>query len=238
LKFAIKDHHGIYSRSLLYGHSYKDYADYNERTMTSQLGYRFQDLNDHIRLAPSFDLSSYGNETVYGAWGLHSEWTRTLSSKRMLKLEADYKKLSYRKETRQRYDGPSYSANITAWQMLPHNWVLFGGADWLTRKAQEKTLAYTQLGLRFGAPKQLPYGINATLFASVRKRNNHQFSLILGEKRSDLEKSYTLVLKAPKLAIAGFTPNLTLRHRNIRSNVGWLYSNKQNQISLKLERSF
>ncbi len=238
-KIPLHTHNGLYFRSLLYGKSYDDFSDYNESTLTSQLGYLYQDLDDKIQLAPSFEFSSSGNQAMQSAWGLHSEWTHTFSRQRQFKLQGDYKQLSYKQASyAQNYDGPSYSANATIWQVLPNNWILFGGLDGLDRQADEKQYGYLQFGGRLGVSKSFSDLLNTTLSTSFRQQKYKEYSPILGAKRQDIESSYTLIIKSPRLSVLGFTPNLTLRHSNINSNVNWLYSRENNQISLKLEKSF
>lgn len=234
----IVGHNGLYSRSLLYGKSYGDYSDYNESTLVTQLGYRYQDIGDQIQLAPSFEFSAYGNKAMYSALGLHGEWTRHFSNKQMLKLQGDYKELRYKKQNYERYNGPSYSANATMWQVLPNSWTLFGGVDGLDRQADDKPYGYIQLGVRLGVSKSFSNILKATFFTSFREQNYKAYSSILGAKRNDHESSYTLILKSPQLSILGFAPSLTIKHSNINSNVDWLYSRENNQVSLKLEKAF
>lgn len=234
----IVGHNGLYSRSLLYGKSYGDYSDYNESTLVTQLGYRYQDIGDQIQLAPSFEFSAYGNEAMYSALGLHGEWTRHFSNKQMFKLQGDYKELRYKKQNYERYNGPSYSANATMWQVLPNSWTLFGGVDGLDRQADDKPYGYIQLGVRLGVSKSFSNILKATFFTSFREQNYKAYSSILGAKRNDHESSYTLILKSPQLSILGFAPSLTIKHSNINSNVDWLYSRENNQVSLKLEKAF
>lgn len=61
---------------------------------------------------------------------------------------------------------------------------------------------------------------------------------MLGVRRDDDERNYTLIIKAKRLAFAGFTPLLSLRYNVVSSNVDWLYSYDRSTASLKLERSF
>ncbi|SEG84757.1 Protein of unknown function [Marinobacterium lutimaris] len=237
-QMPLSGHHGVYFRSLLYGQSYEETPDYDESTLTAEFGYRYQDLDDQIRIAPSFEFSRYANDSLYGAWGLHAEWMRHLSPTQFFKLEGEYQYLDYRSERYRHYNGPSYSANATYWHQLPDNWVLFAGVDWLYRQASESIYAYRQPGLRVGASKQFDVGIDATLLVSRRQREYASYSPILGEKRSDTEQNYTLILKAPRLELAGFYPSLNLTHRSNDSNVDWLYNYDQNRVSLKLEKRF
>jgi len=235
---ALKGHHGLYTRSLLYGQKFDEFPDYNQSTLNTQWGYRYQDLDDQIRLSPQYEISNYANKTLFSALGLHGEWTHKISRQTMFKFNADYKEMRYKQDNYQRYDGPSYSANATAWQGLDNNWTLFGGVDWLNRLAEDRPYAYRQIGARIGVSKNYSNKISTTLFGSVRQQTYHAFSNILGERRKDRTKNITLVVKAPGLSVQGFVPSLTLKHSDTRSNVDWLYSQRSNEIILKLEKSF
>ncbi len=234
----IAKHHALYSQSILYGKKYDDHPGYDQSTFNTQLGYRFQNFTDQLRLAPSFEYSTYADKSLFSAWGLHGDWTHKISNQRMFKVSADYKELRYKKSNFQRYDGPSYSTNITAWQGLNNNWVVFAGADWLNRLAQDRPYAYRQIGVRLGVSKTFNNTVSATLSGSVRQQTYHKFSNILGERRKDREKNLTLSLKSARWSLFGFKPHLTLKHTDVSSNVDWLYSRRSNEISLKLERSF
>ena len=237
-KWSFAKHHGLYTKSLWYGQRYDEYSQYNQSTFNSQLGYRYQDIDTQIRLAPLFEFSSYGTESLYSAWGLHGEWTENISRQRMFKFNVDYKELRYKKDNYQRYDGPSYSLNATLWQGFTDNWTVFGGVDWLNRLAEDRPYAYRQVGMRIGVSKIFTNKLSTTLYGAVRQQSYHEFSNLLGERREDNVINITLVVKAPNLSLFGVTPSLTLSHFDTRSNVDWLYSQRSNEISLKIEKSF
>ncbi len=235
---SISGQHGVYFRAQLSAQRYQDYPDYHQTIMTNQIGYAFENYADYISLAPEYEFLEYGDATYYRAWGLHAQWRRKLSRTRMFKLAADYKKHKYADQQRQRLNSSVYSLNFSAWQMLADNWMLISGVDWLEITAKATTESYNKLGLRFGASKQFAAGIQVVLLTSASQRSNHNFSKILGAKRNDIVKDATLTVTAAKLAIAGFTPTITLNQRSTRSNIDWLYSNQKNQINLKLTRNF
>ncbi|WP_417510393.1 surface lipoprotein assembly modifier [Methylophaga sp.] len=238
-RFALSGHHGLFFRSLWFGQSYKDHSIYNESQLSTQFGYSYHDMRNQYSLAPSFEFSRYGNDSLYGAWGLHGEWLHYLSDKTMFKLEADYKDQRYRKELlANQYDGDIWSAYATLWYALPHDWTLFGGLDWTQKKAEVEQNAYEQVGVRAGIAKTFNPYINAVLFTSVRQRKHNEFNALLGEQREDIEQNYTLIVRFPGLSFYGLEPNLTFKHRKVHSNVNWLYSYDRNSASLKLEKRF
>ena len=84
----------------------------------------------------------------------------------------------------------------------------------------------------------LQSGLRTSLFSSLRHREYNDFNALLGSRRRDDESSHTLIVSAPRWALLGFTPNLTLKHTRVRSNVDWLYSYQRTQLSLRMEKLF
>lgn len=238
-RFAVSGHHGLFTRSLIYGQSYKDHATYNESELSTRFGYSYHDRRNQLSLAPSFQLSRYGNDSVYDAWGLHGEWQRYLSARVMVKLQADYQDQNYRQDRlADQYDGEVWSAYATAWYAFPGDWTLFGGLDWSEKAAEVDQNAYHQVGARLGLAKTFNRYLNAVVFSSVRKREHDAYSPLLEETRQDTIQNYSLILRSPALALYGFEPSLTLKHRHVKSNVDWLYSYERNSVSLKFEKRF
>lgn len=238
-RMVLYGHHGLSLRALAFGQAYRDHSEYNELNASLQAGYSYRSGRHNAVLAPSFDYYAVGNAALSGAWGLHAEWSRTLSPASMLKLEADWKDQRYRQAAYgSSFDGIQRSASATYFRSLGPRWMLFAGVDAVDSQAPEQVNAYLSRGLRAGASLQWPSGISQTLFASYRERDHGAYSELFGERRSDQERGYTFVLRAERFAFAGFTPVLTLRHSRVRSNVDWLYSYDRDAASLKLERSF
>ena len=238
-RFALSGHHGLFSRTLLFGQNYKDHSTYNESQLNTQFGYSYHDRRNQYSIAPLFEFARYGNDSLYGAWGLHGEWLHYLTDKVMFKLEADYKDQKYRKEKiAAQYNGNIWSNYATVWYALPHNWTLFGGVDWTKKEADIKQNAYQQIGARAGVAKTFNRHINAVFFASVRERKHNAYSALFEEQRKDTEQNYTLIVRFPSLSLYGVEPSLTLKHSKVDSNVDWLYSYDKNTVSLKLEKRF
>ncbi|MFT3763277.1 MAG: surface lipoprotein assembly modifier [Pseudoxanthomonas sp.] len=238
-RLPLYGHHGLYLRGLLFGQSWREQAGYNELSFSAQAGYSYRSGRHAFSLAPSFDYYALGNHALYGAWGLHGEWSYTLTPASLLKLEGDWKDLRYRTEGYARnYDGVSRSIYATYFRSLGPRWTLFGGLDVVDSAAPAEVNAYLQKGARLGASLQWPDGFTSTLFGSYRHRDYGAYSPLLGERREDDEQNYVLILKTSRWAFAGFTPLLTLRHNRVGSNVDWLYSYDKNSVSLKLERTF
>jgi hypothetical protein len=236
-RWALRGHHGLYFRSLLFGQGYRDNSGYNELTSITQAGYSYRSGRHSVSLAPSFEYYAWGNKALYGAWGAHAEWSWTLSPTSLLKLEGDWKQMRYRiANYADNYDGVVRSAYATYFRSLGARWTVFGGVDVVDSDSAQAVYGYLQKGVRLGASLQWPAGFSSTLFASYRHRDYRGYSELLGARRADDEQGYNFILKATRWSVAGFTPLLTLRHNRVRSNVDWLYDYDKNVISLKLER--
>ncbi len=237
-RLPLRGHHGLYLRTLLFGQSYRDNGAYNELTALTQAGYSYRSGRHSLALAPSFDYYALGNQALYGAWGVHAEWSWSLSPRSLVKLEGDWKDMRYRRRAyAANYDAIVRGASATYFRSLDARWTVFAGVDASDTAAVQDTEAYLQRGVRLGGSRQWPGGIDATVFASYRLRDYGAYSAVLRARRHDAERTYTLVLRAPRLAVGGFVPLLTLRHNRVRSNVDWLYGYERNTINLKLEHA-
>ncbi|UXS01848.1 surface lipoprotein assembly modifier [Agrobacterium tumefaciens] len=237
-RIPLLGHHGLYMRSLLYGTQYQNHGDYNETTFNTQAGYSYRDSRQQISLAPSFEYYEWGNDALYGAWGLHGEWSYTLSPASLVKLEGDHKDLRYRRELyAQNFNGSQRSFYATYFRDVGAGWTLFGGIDFVDSNAKEDVNAYQQKGVRAGASVQVS-GFQGTLFAAYRKRDYDLYNPLIEARRKDEEQNYTFVLKAARWQVAGFVPSLTYRYNKVKSNVDWLYSYDRNDVSLKMEYTF
>ncbi|EMC2290395.1 DUF560 domain-containing protein [Salmonella enterica] len=238
-RIPLAGHHGAYVRSLVYGKQYRDYGEYNETTLITQAGYSYRTARYQAALAPSFEMYQWGNDTLYGAWGLHGEWSYMLSPRSLIKLEGDYKDLRYRQELyAKNFDGSNRSVYATYFHEVGAGWTLFGGLDFVDSEAKEDTNAYLQKGVRLGASLQLPSGFIGTLFASYRHRDYGAYSPLFEARGEDDDQNYTLIVKAPRWQVAGFVPSITYRYNKVKSNVDWLYSYDRNDVSLKMEYTF
>ncbi|WP_411851126.1 surface lipoprotein assembly modifier [Stenotrophomonas sp. LGBM10] len=237
-RWALRGHHGAYARGLVYGQAFDDHAAYNEFNLAVQAGYSWRSGRHSAALAPSFDYQALGNSALFGAAGLHGEWSWTVSPRQLLKLEADWKVPRYRRTAyAEQYDGRSAAVYATWYQGLGARWTVFGGVDLLDSDAREASNGYRQYGVRLGAVRQWN-GVSATVFTALRHRDYDAYSPLLAATRRDDEQGWIGVLKAERFAVAGLVPSLTLRYNQVDSSVGWLYGYDRTLVSLKLERAF
>ncbi|OUY06504.1 surface lipoprotein assembly modifier [Acinetobacter populi] len=236
-RWSLAGNHGIAFRGLGYGQVYPNESDYNELTFNFNAGYSYQDQKSQILIAPIFEHKYYGREALYNAWGGRAEWMHFIGKDKALKLETEIKDFNYTNYTSQ--NGVEYSAFSTFWKILPKQWTLFGGLDYVDHNTEEQYIAaYQQEGVRIGVSKQFQTGFTATLYNSYRWRQFDKYATVFETRRHDFEQNYNLIVSAPKWQFYGLTPTLNYRYNRNKSNVDWLYSYDKHNISLKLEHRF
>lgn len=236
-RWSLQDHHGIAFKALAYGRAYDQHKDYNEMTLSFNTGYSYQDQRNQVLIAPIFEHRRYQNNSLSNAWGGRMEWMHYIGQDKAFKLEAEIKDIDHILYSQQ--SGVEHSSFATFWKILPQQWTVFGGVDFVDHDSEERYFtAYQQQGLRFGLSKQFSAGFNTTLFGSFRWRQYDLFNQVLEAKRDDFEQNYTLFVSAPRWSFYGVTPNLMYQYNNNKSNVGWLYSYDKHNVSLKLEYRF
>lgn len=237
-RWSMKGHHGVYARTTLFGQGYRDNSQFNEVTAVMQSGYSFKSGRNAFVLAPSFEYYGLGNHTLYGAPGLHAEWSWTMSPTSLIKLEGDWKRLGYRRQDYGTYlDGEITSVFANVFKSFGERWMGFAGIDAVKSQTEEEADGFFQRGVRLGGSLQWPKGVQMTLFASSRWRSYGAYSAVLEARRRDHEQGYTLILRAQHLSWAGFSPVLTFRRNQVKSNIDWLYSYDRDAVSLKFEHA-
>ncbi len=237
-QLPLSGQHNIYLRSLLLGSLYPGQTRYNQLSSLSQIGYLHRSNRDSWMLAPSFDAGTYGSGLLYRAWGLHGEWSHSLASSWLLKLEGDHKRYRYPMNGYHDFDGRLQDGFFTVSRMLGRHWLLLGGLDLVDRQARDPAQGYMQRGARLGAAYSVEQQLSLYLMTSFRERDYAAFNPMLGQRRHDLERNLILIASLPRCSLFGLVPSLVAQFSAIHSNVDWLYSYRRRQISLRLQRQF
>lgn len=237
-RFSLSGHHGISFLGLAYGDNYINHSQYNEHTLLTYLGYSYHTAQYQLFAAPLFEYRTQSNDALYQAWGGKLSGLYLFSAATAVKLETEAKDLRFLPDALDFQSGWQYAAYVTLWHQLPGQWLVFGGLDWTDKCTQEAVYAYQMTGLRLGVQRAWEIGLEASLFTSFRQRNYQAYSPLLAATRKDEEQSYTLETRFTGLRFFDLTPVLTLAHNRVSSNVDWLYSHQQSEISLKIEKRF
>lgn len=229
---------GILGRALLYGDVYPGQGAYSQATLSAQIGYDHQTVKGGYSLSPTFELSSFGPDILYSAWGLRAEGMVAPTPSTALRLETSRKVFDYRPRAYQDYDGALTEIYLTGWYAAAPGLGFFGGSDFADKTADSRANAYRQLGFRFGLNKSFGKAANLLAFTSLRWRDYRGFSDLLGAKRHDRDQNFVAIARLPVLRVAGLTPNILVQHNRVKSNVDWLYSYRRTVASLRLEHAF
>jgi hypothetical protein len=236
-RWSFTGNHGAKFNAISFGQAYNQHSDFNEIFINLNAGYSYFNERNQILLAPVFEHRRYGNKSLYDGYGVRAEWMRFVGKDKAFKLESEIKDLNYAEYTDQ--DGVESSTYLTLWKLIPDQWTLFGGLDYVDRNTQEKYMgAHQQEGFRLGVSKNFNAEFDTTLFSSFRWRQFDKFTPALGERRRDFEQNYTFVVRIPRYSFYGLTPSLTFNYNHNKSNVDWLYSYGKHRVSLKLEKRF
>ncbi|WP_353170266.1 porin family protein [Acinetobacter rudis] len=236
-RWSLQDNHGIAFKAFGYGRAYDDHKNFNEMTLNLNAGYSYQDQRNQILIAPVFEHRRYQNKSLSNAWGGRVEWMRFVGKDKAFKLEAEFKDIDNVLYSNQ--SGVESSGFATFWKVLPKQWTLFGGIDFIDHNSEEVYFtAYQQQGIRLGLSKQFSQDFNATLFSSFRWRQYDKFNKFLEAKRDDFEQNHMLIVSAPKWEFYGMIPSLMYQYNRNKSNVDWFYSYDKHNASFKLEYRF
>jgi len=237
-RLPLSGHHGLYMRAAAYGQVWRGHSAYNETNANMQAGYSWRSARQTFQLGPSFDYQALGNHALYGAAGVHGEWSYALDARTLLKLEGDWKRLRYRQRPlADRYDGDLRALYATWFRALDPHWTMFAGVDVTDNGATLDSDGFLQRGLRLGVTRQWR-GITATVFASLRERRHHAWAPLLEARRHEREQNLIAILRSERLAMAGLVPSLSLRYTRVAGNVDWLHAYDRSMVSLKWERQF
>ena len=235
-RWQIKEHHGIAARALGYGRFYRDHKDFNEHTLNLSAGYQFENHRHTFALAPLVEWNGSGGKTLNRAYGVRSEWNLDRESWTW-NTEAEWKPLSYSDKTRL-LDGSLFSVYNTLSYFPRNDLMLYGGIDWQQRKAKEPVDSYRLISARLGAAKMFEAGFDASASATFGIRGHRKENAVLEQRRHDKEQTYHLSIGADRWKFAGLKFVLSYKHRRVSGNTDWLYSYKQNAVSLSLVKSF
>ena len=237
-RIPLRGSSGLSLRALAYGELYPEEGAYNQATVIAQAGFDYRTARLALGVAPSLDIGTLGAQRLYDAPGVHIELSRALGPSTLIKLEGDYKVLRYRQAAFASLDGAQASLFLTALRGLKHGWTVFGGVDLVDKDAGQAVNAYRQAGLRLGVATPTLAGLNASVFASARRKRWDAVNEALEARRRDDEQAVTAIVRAPRLKMAGLTPSLTVQYAKVASSIDWLLSYEKVAASFKLERTF
>ncbi len=237
-RFELADNNGIVVRGLAYGEYYKNNPEYNETTLSLDVGYNFQNAKNSITVSPTFEYSSYDNQSLYNSKGIKVDWHRVITHKLNGNLSVGYNDIDYINKSYKHNNSKVVNASGSVTYALTPNTLLFAGIDWTKSSAKETVNSYHKKGIRAGIQHHFDNGLNMSLASSLNNRQYDGYNAVFGEKREDTRQNHSLTLSHDKLSLYGFTPQLSVNHTINKSNVDWVYSYDKTNVYLKIDKRF
>ncbi|MDG6881397.1 TPR repeat-containing protein NMB0313 precursor [Phocoenobacter uteri] len=237
-RIELWDQHGIEMRGLWYGKNYKDHKDYNESTLSLSVGYNYQNANNSLSIAPTFEYVFDGNHALYRSFGGQAEWSHNITPNLNSNIELSYKKLDYIDNDYKNNEGNQFNFYSSLSYGITSNTLLFGGIDLGKSHTKQIVNSYKKYRARLGLQTQFNNGFNVALLGSLEKRRFDGYNGSLQAKRHDKKQTYSISLGNENWAIYDFKPSFTVEHIRNKSNVDWLYSYNKTNFYLKFVKRF
>jgi hypothetical protein len=231
-------HSGLRARAILFGDVYPEHHDYSQATAIVRLGYQYQTARNAVSLSPSFEMGSLGSSVLYRAPGFSTEWTHTISSRALFRLEGNYRDFRYRDAAFAPQNGPLTDIAVTGWYSLTPTLTVFGGPDALAKDTPSLVEAYRQWGARLGINKAFGNVASLFLMGSYRYRRHRAYSELFEAQRKDRQFNIIGIARLPILKLGPLVPEIVVQHNRVNSNIDWLYSYKRTAASVRLSYAF
>lgn len=233
-------HHFIYGSLSGDGVHYWDNQDFNEQSLRLAAGYKNRSAVQSFGIVPFTEQNWLGGKRYNRETGIHTDFSRRLSEKWQLSLNAGYIKKYYRNsDSAARYNSHMPLASATLAYSTPKNWLLYGGADWSHDMTKEAEQASVRKGMRFGAMKAFENGFGIrTNLRYARRTFDAPGSLVYRLTRKDHEYQANVSIWHNKIAWKGLVPHLNFRYLKIDSNMSGFYSRKSMQTFISVEKQF
>ena len=233
-------HHFVYGSLSGDGVHYWDNQDFNEQSLRLAAGYKNRSAVQSFGIVPFAEQNWLGGKRYNRETGINTDFSRRLSEKWQLSLNAGYIKKYYRNsDSAARYNSHMPLAGATLAYSAPKNWLIYGGADWSHDMTKEAEQASVRKSIRFGAAKAFENGFGIrTNLRYARRTFDAPGSLVYHLTRKDHEYQANASIWHNKIAWKGLVPHLNFRYLKIDSNMSGFYSRKSMQTFISVEKQF
>ena len=233
-------HHFVYGNLSGDGVHYWDNQDFNEQSLRLAAGYKNRSAVQSFGIVPFAEQNWLGGKRYNRETGIRTDFSRRLSEKWQISLNAGYIKKYYRNsDSAARYNSHMPLAGATLAYSAPKNWLIYGGADWSHDMTKEAEQASVRKGIRFGTAKEFENGVGIrTNLRYARRTFDAPGSLVYHLTRKDHEYQANASIWHNKIAWKGLVPHLNFRYLKIDSNMSGFYSRKNMQTFISVEKQF
>lgn len=232
--------HGHYALRLQahgFGRWYRGHSEHNEHHLSVSPAYVYQNRQHSLSIGPAFQVAVAGKHVQHSSSGLQLNWGREIGRNGFASLYAERRHDRYRAEEHRHFNGPQTLVMLHGAAVLPNNWLLFGGYDYLDKRSREAVDSYRRHGLRLGVSKTWGQHLETTLQASLRRSSYRAEHAWLQTRRRDTTQTYQLDIKPARPLWQGFSPVLSLKHTRNRSS-SWVNDYRSHEVMLKLNYAF
>lgn len=233
----LRGHHNIQLVASGFGRWYRGESAFNEHNAYLNIDYLYQNKASTFGAGPVYQASQLGQHLQNSSAGLDVNASHEFSPRAYAGLQAQYKYDNYRSQVYQRFNGVQGTVFTNLVYVLPGNWVMFGGYDFLHKSSREQVDSYDRHGVRLGVNKKFSWGIDATLQASLRESRYFAYNAWLQTRRRDQTQTYQLDVKLDKLATGRMSPVLSYKHV-VNHSSSWVNGYKSDEWFLKFNYTF
>ena len=235
--FPLAGHHALQLKGTTYGDRYPHQAQFSENTSTLALLWQYSNATTRAAIGPVVEMKLSDEQRLYTGRGLRLDGDYRFTPRLMLSLNADYQKLTYKKEY-ETSDGERGNLYLTGIYGLTPATSLFIGADGTRVTTQVRSDDYYQTGLRAGVFSAITPDINLMVMATRRNSRFAAFNTFVGDERRDREQLYMARVSLPGYQMLTLTPFASYRFRKNHSSADGLYSYRQHEVVMGFETNF
>lgn len=223
------------------GKMYWDNHQYDDISNRTFLGYVYKKADYTWRIKSFYDRRSYSNHSYHWSNGIQLGYRIELSPNWQNQIEVEYEKRRFFKESAQAGNIRTLSNNLL-WYPKPTQLFYIGGT-FSRENTQERQYNSDIKNVQLGWLQEYTYGISTKLHLGFTHRQFKDQAILagilpLGKIRKDKIYFANFQIWKRDWHWEGITPKISLSWKKQKSNLNTLYSYKDNQATILLEKTF
>lgn len=237
-RFSLNGHHGVSVNALAYGDSYPHRQRYSRHYAGLDADYSYKNAKHELTIGPKMERLWYGGKIDHSAYGAEASWQYDMSPRTSFLFDVSHLYQRHQEApVAARYNGGRTRLSATVWQSVADTWTVSAGLSAVHQAAKDPVLAYNEHTAQLGVYKRFGEdNVHLMVQGFLSKRQYARFDSLLDKHRQDTKLRLIAIVKVPKWQVMGFYPSIVLEYERNKSNVDWLYSYRNTQIGVRLER--